>query len=91
MPGKFSKFRDIATRLIAPLIVIFFVSHYFIEASYPSSIAMTGGPRGPDWIYHLQTLNGLLIVVFSLIALPRWQSFAGLLSQAIFIYSMRGI
>ena len=91
MPGKFSRIRDVVTRLIAPLIVIFFVSSYFIEANYPAVISATGGPRGPEWIYHWRTLNGLLIVVFSLIALPRWQSFAGLLSQVIFLYSQRGI
>ena len=91
MPGKFSKVRDVATRLIAPLIVIFFVSSYFIEANYPTSIAATGGPRGPEWIYQWRVLNGLLILVFSLLALPRWQSFAGLLSLVIFAFSMRGI
>lgn len=88
---KFSKVRDIATRLIAPLIVIFFVASYFIESKYPATIAMTGGPRGPEWIYIGRTLNGLLILVFSLLSLPRWQAFAGLLSLTIFAYMHRGI
>jgi hypothetical protein len=91
MSGKFSKVRDVATRLIAPLIVIFFVATYFIEASYPASISMTGGPRGPEWIYEVRLLNGLLILVFSLLSLPRWQAFAGLLSLVIFAYLHRGI
>lgn len=91
MLGKFSKFRDVATRLIAPLIVIFFVASFFIESKYPASISMTGGPHGPEWIYFGRTLNGLLILVFSLLALPRWQAFAGLLSQVLFAYMHRGI
>ena len=91
MSGKFWKVRDTATRLIAPLIVIFFVASYFIESKYPAAIAMTGGPRGPEWIYHGRVLNGLLILVFSLLALPRWQAFAGLLSLALFAYLHRGI
>jgi hypothetical protein len=89
--GKFLRVRDVATQLIAPLIVIFFVSSYFIESRYPAVISMTGGPRGPEWIYHLRALNGLLILVFSLVSLPRWQAFAGLLSLVIFLYSHRGI
>lgn len=88
---KFSKVRDVATRLIAPLIVIFFVASYFIESKYPATIAMTGGPRGPEWIYIGRTLNGLLILVFSLLSLPRWQAFAGLLSLMLFAYMHRGI
>ena len=91
MSGKFSKLRDAATQLIAPLIVIFFVSSYFIEASYPASISTTGGPRGPEWSYYGRTSNGLLILVLSLLALPRWQAFAGLLSLVIFAYLHRGI
>lgn len=62
MSGKFSKLRDVATRLIAPLIVIFFVSAYFIESRYPAVISATGGPRGPEWIYHCHAANGLLIL-----------------------------
>lgn len=89
--AKFLKIRDVATRLIAPAIVIFFVSSYFIESSYPTAIAATGGPRGPEWIYHWRVFNGLLIMVFSLLALPRWQAFLGLLSLVIFAYSMRGV
>jgi hypothetical protein len=89
--GKFSKFRDVATRLIAPLIVVFFVSAYFIESRYPVAISATGGPRGPEWIYQCHVANGLLILVFSLVALPRWQGFAGLLSLVIFAYSHRGV
>jgi hypothetical protein len=91
MSGKFWRFRDVATQLIAPLIVIFFVASYFIESYYPASIAMTGGPRGPDWIYAVRNLDGLLLLVFSLLALPRWQAFAGLLSQVLFAYMHRGI
>ena len=91
MSEKFWKMRDVATRLIAPLIVIFFVASYFIESKYPASIAMTGGPRGPEWIYQGHLVNALLILVFSLLALPRWQAFAGLLSQVIFAYMHRGI
>ena len=91
MIEKFWKVRDVATRLIAPLIVIFFVASYFIESKYPATIAMTGGPRGPEWMYIGRTLNGLLILVFSLLALPRWQAFAGLLSIVIFAYIHRGV
>jgi len=91
MIEKFWKVRDVATRLIAPLVVIFFVASYFIESKYPATIAMTGGPRGPEWIYIGRTLNGLLILVFSLLALPRWQAFAGLLSIVIFAYIHRGV
>ena len=91
VPGKFSRFRDVATQLIAPLIVIFFVSTYFIEASYPAVISMTGGPRGPDWIYNAHILNALLLLAFSVLALPRWQAFAGLLSLMLFAWMHRGI
>lgn len=91
MAGKFRKVRDVATQLIAPLIVIFFVASYFIESKYPVSIAATGGPRGPDWIYEVRLLNGLLILVFSLLSLPRWQAFAGLLSLVLFAYLHRGV
>lgn len=91
MSRKFSKARDIATRLIAPLIVIFFVASYFIESKYPAAIAMTGGPRGPECIYVGRVLTGVLILVLSLLALPRWQAFAGLLSLVIFAYMHRGI
>ena len=91
MSAKFSKVRDTATRLIAPLIVIFFVGSFFIESKYPAAISMTGGPRGPEWIYVGRISTGLLILVFSLLALPRWQAFAGVLSQVIFAYMHRGI
>lgn len=89
--GKFSRVREVATLLIAPLIIIFFVSSYFIQSRYPVSISATGGPRGPEWIYCGRALNGLLVLVFSLLALPRWQAFAGLLSLLIFCYMLRGI
>ena len=91
MSEKFWRMRDVATRLIAPLIVIFFVASYFIESNYPVAIAATGGPRGPEWIYDVRNLDGLLILVFSLPALPRWQAFAGLLSQVLFAYMHWGI
>lgn len=91
MSGKFWKFRDVATQLIAPLIVIFFVASYFIESYYPVAISATGGPRGPDWIYNVRNLDGLLILVFSLLSFPRWQAFAGLLSLVLFAYLHRGI
>ena len=91
MSGKFSKVRNVATRLIVPLIVIFVVLTYFIESKYPVAISMAGGPRGPGWMYDCRTLDGLLLLVFSLLALPRWQAFAGLLTLVFFAYSHRGI
>ena len=91
MSGKFSKVRNVVTWVIVPLIVIFVALSYYIESKYPVAIAATGGPRGPDWLYDCRNLDGLLLLVFSLLALPRWQAFAGLLTLALFVYSLRGI
>lgn len=91
MSGRFRKVRDVATQLIAPMIVSLYVSSYFIESRYPGVISGTGGPRGPEWMYHWRVLSALMILVFSLIALPRWQSFAGFLSLVFLLYLERGI
>jgi hypothetical protein len=91
MSGKFWKVRNVATQLIAPMIVSLFVATYFIESRYPTYISATGGPRGPEWMYHWRVLSALMVLVFSLLSLPRWQSFAGLLSLIFLAYMARGI
>jgi hypothetical protein len=91
MSEKFWKARNVATQLIAPMIVSFYVASYFIESRYPTSIAATGGPRGPEWMYYWRLVSALMVLMFSLLSLPRWQSFAGFLSLVFFAYMERGI
>jgi hypothetical protein len=91
LPGWFFKVRSRALWLIAPTVVSLFVSSYVIESNYPGEISSVGGPRAPEWMYYWRLSSLLLLLLFSLVSLPRWQSFAGLVCILIFFFSMRGL
>ena len=91
IPGWFVKLRPAASWLIALAVISLFISSYAIESHYPGEISSVGGPRAPEWMYYWRLSSLLLLLLLSLVSLPKWQSFAGFVCVVIFFFSMRGL
>ena len=83
---KISMFRKYVAYAVIPAIVSLALADRAVIDNYPGAPIDPTAPQPPTWMvcWHVVSFFGLLII--SLISIPRWQSFAGLLAWVFFIY-----
>src|SRR5829696_7838727 len=82
-----TRLRTIAAWLVIPAFLSMFMAHDHLTRTYPVPFpSWIETPRGFELTIAWRNYSLLLVVATSLIALPRWQSVAGLVGTAVFLY-----
>jgi hypothetical protein len=86
MRVKISKLRNFCAYAVIPAIISLALADRLLVDNYPAARIYREAPQPPAWLvwWHAISFIGLLII--SLISIPRWQSFAGLLAWVFFLY-----
>jgi integral membrane sensor domain MASE1 len=80
-------------RLIATQgVFVAIVSLIFSESAFMSSYSYPADPNHPPpgWLLAWRLGSLILLLLFSVISIPRWQALIGLLAAFLFIYYLQG-
>jgi hypothetical protein len=86
MRVNFSVIQKYVAYAVIPMFVSLALADRVMIDNYPGAPIDPTAPQPPTWMvwWHVISFFGLLII--SLISIPRWQSFVGLLLWGLFIY-----
>jgi hypothetical protein len=81
-----SKARKIAAWTVIPAFFSLIYAHNILITKYPAPIDYYANSSEPQMVLWWRNASLLLVLFVSLLSIPRWQSFVGLLATGIFLY-----
>jgi hypothetical protein len=71
---------------IIPVFASLMIAHEILITKYPRTIGYSFAPEPPAWLLWWRNVSLFFVFLGSLLTLPRWQSFLGLLALGAFLY-----
>jgi hypothetical protein len=85
MPTWLTTIRKYTKWLIFLAIINLLIADSIAESNFPREITYAGGgPKPPAWLANWGIISIWLVLLLSLISLPKWQSFLGI--AFLFVY-----
>lgn len=85
---QFAAVRDVAKWLTVPMLIALYVVEEYMDTKYyvgPLPLDAPSPPRAPWWLLNLRNYGLLITLFISLLALPRWQAWLGLVGLVLFL------
>lgn len=86
LSNRVSVMRRLAAWIVLPAFISLVAAHEVIITNYPGAVGYSSAPRPPEWLMWWRNGSLVLVLLFSLVSIPRWQSLVGLGGTLLFLY-----